>query len=298
MAATRLGQIAPRTSLSYSDNVDGGKSGSFAEIWNSTLTDPDDALQEILTASETVYGFTLGSSFAEPPFSSTIIIGREIRPIHDDETSHYVLTFSLGPVSQKLLDVPVAADWVYSFSSQLSQSETNVDADGAFITVGTITNGADPLPSSGPPYTTVPKSGAQVQKMFPSLAISARAQVLVNPLAASRDIIGKTNLDSVTMDGQVFAIGTLMLTGASISTPNEGEYYTVEYSFEYRSDPLDWFAVVVAIDPKTGKPYQGISGTHYNATPPVDKGTISVADGSIGYKIYGASVFAGLFTLA
>lgn len=297
MAASRVGQLAPRTSLYYSDDVEGGKNGGFTEIWFNDTVDPDDAIQEIITAIETTYGFELGTSFAEAPFSNTIIMGRDIRPLHDDEAQHYLVTYRLGPVRQKLVEIPSLGEWVFSFSSSLSAGETNIDYSGAFITVGTITDSADPLPTTGPPYTTVPKTGAQVQKMFPSVRVTARMQTITNPFPFSAGVVGKLNSTSITMGGQAFAAKTVMLTGANITTPNDGDYYTVEYSFEYRADPHEWDAVVVAIDPKTGKPYQGIECTTYSDGTIKPIGPVAVEEGSKGYQMYEAVSFDNLFTL-
>lgn len=297
MTATIIGQAAPLTSIYYSESIEGGQSGGFSELWESDLTDPDDAMQEILDAA-TGAGRGIGDTFAEAPFSKTVIEGRDIRPISDSDKFRFVLTYSLGPIRKK--KIAATADWVFTFSSSLSTAETNIDAGGRFITVGSITNSADPAPSSGPPYTTVPKTGAQVQKMFPSVKITASGNLDYNPFSDYDDLVGTLNSGTLSLGGVLLADGTTMLTGAQVQTPDEGGRYLVTYEFEYRKSYLDWFAVVVAIDPKTGKPYQGIAGTRYKdktGATVIDKGTISVADGSVGYQIYDKSNLQSLLTV-
>lgn len=277
MTAAKVGGPWPAGSTVYNDGFE-GQSGEYSELWSSTLTNFDNALQEVLDAA-----LQLGTSYAVPPFSKTIIKGRTITPADVDETQLFRLSYTLGNRSRK--QVLTAADWTFSFSSSLSSAQTNVDVDDNFITVGTIAG--DPLTPAVPTATAVPKTGAQVEKMFPSIRITATGQLTSNPYSSFQSMVGKLNSVAMTIDGQSMAIGTTMLVGANVSTPNDGDFYNVDYEYEYREDPLDWFAVVVAIDPKTGKPYEGITGTFYNTAGGTTKGTITVLAGSIGYEMYG-----------
>ena len=279
MAAYLVGYGYPFTSINFSEDIEGGQSGSKADLWRSDAADIDTRLTEVMAAA-----LPLGTIFSTAPFTKTIITNRAVAMVSDSDDLHFVVTYTFGPRKRRV--ITSSADWRFSFSSSVGGAQTNVDADGNFITVGTITNSADPLPTTGPPYTTVPKTGAQVEKLFPSITITAGGIVTSNPFASYKAKVGTLNSVAMTVDGQTLAIGTTMLTSASVSTPNDGDSYNVDYSFEYREDPLDWFAVVVAIDPKTGKPYAGISGTFYNTAAGDTKGTISVVAGSIGYEMY------------
>ena len=294
MAATYIGQ-SPITAVSYEENLDGGITGTFAEVWQSDAVSPDARLQEIITATEQPpYNHIIGNSFTSDPFQQTVIVGRRIQPMSDDDWLTHKVFYTLGPKVKKTIET--TADWVYSFSSSLSAGQTNIDKNGDFITVGTITDSGDPAPTT-PPYTTVPQTGANVEKMFPSVRISARGVLLANPFADFQEKIGTLNSSSMTVDGQTLAEGTTMLVNASVQTPDDGGRYVVNYEFEYRKDPLDWYAVVVAIDPKTGKPYQGIAGTEYNAPANTTKGVINVSKGSVGFAMYEDSDLGSLITV-
>ena len=133
--------------------------------------------------------------------------------------------------------------------------------------------------------------------MFPSVRVTASGLMATNPFSSYKDKVGTLNDSVMTMGGQNFAIGTTMLVSANVQTPNEGLTYTVDYEFEYREDPYDWEAVVVAIDPKTGKPYEGITRTKYSDTTyKPSSGSSGVVDGSLGYSLYRATDLQSLFT--
>lgn len=292
MAATRIGQGTPLSSFTFSDDLDNGQSGSFIELWHSDAGDIDAAMAEIITAIEGTYGFTLGSSFSTAPYDKTVIVGREIKLAFDnDDIDYYHVIYTLGPRKRKT--VATTADWVFSFSSSLSAAETNVDKNNAFITVGTIVG--TPLTPAVPTATEVPKTGAQVEKMFPSIRITASGSVASNPFPSYKGLVGKLNSVAMTVDGQSLAIGTTMLVSADVQTPNDGTNYVVNYVFEYRENKYDWEAVVVAIDPKTGKPYEGIDGTTYSDG--TIRGGSTIAEGSKGYAIYSSGNLGALITV-
>jgi hypothetical protein len=292
MAATRIGQGTPLSSFTFSDTLDGGQSGSFIELWRSDAGDIDAAMAEIITAVEGTYGFTLGSSFSTAPYDKTVIVGREIKLAFDnDDIDYYHVIYTLGPRTRKT--VAATADWVFTFSSSLSSAETNIDKNNAFITVGTIVG--TPLAPAVPTATTVPKTGAQVEKMFPSIRISASGSLAANPFSSYKDMVGKLNSVAMTIDGQTLAIGTTMLVAADVQTPNDGTNYVVNYAFEYRPNKYDWEAVVVAIDPKTGKPYEGIDGTTFSDG--TTRGGSTIAEGSKGYAIYDVADIGSLITV-
>jgi hypothetical protein len=295
MAATYLGQTVAGAP-SFDEDLDGGVAGSFRAVWKSDAAGPDDRIAEIITASESSpYNITLGATFPNPPFDRSVVTGRRINLVSSDDMNTFEVVYTLGATRKKT--IAATSDWVFTFSSSLSGGQTNIDKNGDFITVGTLTSDEEPTPTSGPPYTAVPKTGAQVEKMFPSVRISARGVLAANPFNSFQDLVGKLNSSAMTVDGQTLAIGTTMLVNANVQSPDDGGRYIVNYEFEYRKDPLDWYAVVVAIDPKTGKPYQGIEGTEYNAPASVTKGTISVPSGSVGYAMYDEANLQGLITV-
>ena len=301
MATERIGRGAPIGAYSYSSNLDAGVSGSFVELWRSDA--PEEAVglgtifartQAILNALETTYFIVIGSTATFEPFEKSVVVGIDIRPIEDDDDYLYAVTISLEGKKR------ATTEWVFSFSSSLSTAETNIDINGGLITVGTVVG--TPLVPAVPTATTVPKTIAQVQKMYPSVRITASGNVLANPFLSYHDLIGDLNSTTLTITNPtaggsavVLPIGTTMLVSANVSTPSDGLYYTVDYEFEFRKNPLDWEAVVVAIDPKTGKPYEGIINTTYS------DGTVKgaaggVVDGSKGYALYEKSNLQALFT--
>jgi hypothetical protein len=278
MAATLLGDGAPLTSFNYRDSFENGKSASISQLWHSSASTIGERVQEILDATE----WQLGEILVDDAFVGLQVVARDVSVVNDSDKNIYSLQVTFGPIVR----TDASISFNFTFSSSVSAAQTNIDAAGAFITVGTITGSGDPLPAT-PPYTTVPKTGATVEKLFPSVQITASGRSDTNPFSTARDMVGKLNSDAVTMAGSVFAAGTLMLTGLNISSPDNGETFNIDYTFEYRKDPLDWYAVVVAIDPKTGKPYQGIGGTVFKVPGgDVTKGTPGVTDGSLGYRMY------------
>lgn len=293
MTVARIGEVSPLDSLTYSDDSTGGTSVQYQELWSSTVTDPDTAIADILTAIDSA-GYGLGEGGYSPPFEKCVVISREVRQASPDDRHHWHVTIRLGPRVAPVVNV--TDDWVYSYSSSLGSAETNVDSEGTFIVVGTLAT-ADPTPTGGP-YTAVPRTGAQVQKYFPSVKISVRGQLKTNPFGNFKDKVGTLNSASMTLGGVSMAIGTTMLVNADVSTNTDSIFFNVVYQFEYRQEPLDWYAVVVAIDPTTGKPFQNIKGTLYKV-PEGDetKGDIGVVDGSIGYKIYKSTDLQSLITV-
>lgn len=278
MAATLLGDGTPLTSFNYRDSYENGKSSSITQLWHSDAATIGDRVGEILAATT----WQLGELLTDDAFLGLQVVARDLAIVSDSDDKVFSLQISFGPIVR----TDASVSFNFTFSSSVSAAQTNIDAAGSFITVGTITNSQDPLPAT-PPYTTVPKTGATVEKLFPSVQITASGQSDTNPFSTASQMVGKLNSDAITMGGAVLATGTTMLTGLNISSPDNGETYNIDYTFEYRKDPLDWFAVVVAIDPKTGKPYQGIGGTVFKAVSgDITKGTPGVTEGSLGYRMY------------
>ena len=274
-------------SVEYNDTFQGGVSGSFKHIYTSTLDDVEAAMAEILVSE-----YPVGSLFDNAPFLSCMILSRSLVLIGDTKDT-YQMTVSVGPTT-----IDPSKPWLFQYNSSLSSAETNIDASNKAITVGTLTNTNKPEGTGPnedePPYLGVPKTTVVVQKMFPSLRISADGVLNSNPLGVFRSIIGKLNSSNFTMDGYTYPAGTLMLVGANARALDSSGVYSVSYEFEFRPNKYDWECVVVAIDPKTGQPYQGIEGTLFSDNTTIgDAGTVPF--GSVGYKMYNSASFASLF---
>jgi hypothetical protein len=280
MAATKISD--PITAQNYSSAIDDGVSGSITQLWHSDAADHEAKITEILTANTLVIGY----SFPTGPRKGAVVNDLTLRLISESDPNVFQLDINYGKARRK--NATTINDWVFNSSSSLSMAQTNIDINDDFITVGTVVG--SPLAPAVPTATTVPKTGASVERMFPSTRITTSARVSSVGYSPHNDIfplVGTINNDSFYVDGFYVGEYHMMLVGADITPEGDGEHYNIDYTFEYRTNILDWYAVVVAIDPKTGKPYEGIAGTRYKTvTTDTIKGTITITDGSIGYRIY------------
>jgi hypothetical protein len=291
MAVTKIGQLID--SQSYSDTLDGRFSGSFTNMYQSTLTGAD-AMSDIITYIEGTENIKLGKQISNPPFDKMIVTGRSITPVSGDDKNTFIVAVTFGQKEKKT--IATAADWVFKFSSTLSQTETNQDTYGTYTEVGTLA-GSDATPSGGP-FTAVPQVTATLSKMYPAIRITASGQLDANPWGDYIDKVGTLNSAAMSVDGQTLAIGTTMLVSANVRTPNDGDFYLVDYEFEYREDPNDWYVVATAVNPKTGQPWQNIKEIQYKTAAATysPASATGVEKGAVGFMLYGSTDIGSLIS--
>jgi hypothetical protein len=296
MAATAIkgADAVTISSFSVTDDANNGLSGRQISQWTSNATTFEDKIVEIDAATAAPGGIGLQGSI----FQNSRLVSKRITPAGGGSTDIFNVEFVWGSLSSKGEPSPPTFEssgsnqWVYSFSTTTSQVQTNRDAAGDEIIVGTLESD-DKEVDGNDEVTGIPKSKVMVNKVVPSTTVTARGTLTSNPFAGVSDLVGKLNDSTVTVNppgGSVsFAAGTLMLAGLSITSPANGRAWNVSYTFEYRSDPDDWKAVVVATDPKTGKPYRGLPAI------PVDKEATPAAPyGYVAYEIYEKVSFGAL----
>jgi hypothetical protein len=292
MAVTLISEL--RDGLNYFDNLEGAFGGGFSAIYKSDNLDPDDAIQEVIDYLD-AGNSALGQQFPEAPYDKMIVTSRSITPVSNDDRNHYLVTIQFGPKARKT--VAATADWVFTFSTSLGTADTNKDAYGSFIEVGTLAGDEGTVDGNGD-YTAVPKTSATVSKRFPSVSIRATGQVENNPFSAYNDKVGTLNTTAMTVDGQTLASGTTMLVSANSSTPNDGEFYLVDYEFEYRPTIQDWLVYITAINPKTGQPWSGISGSQdKTGASTYDPVSATPDKGCVGFLMYDATDLGSLITV-
>ncbi len=100
----------------------------------------------------------------------------------------------------------------------------------------------------GPPQAMSEEQGAEVEYMEPQLMVRYRRRENQSPGNNARHFVGKVNSTSVFGDPPRF----WMCTRIDGISDDGGQTYNVTYEFQRNRDT--WDAVVVAIDPATGKP--------------------------------------------
>jgi hypothetical protein len=160
---------------------------------------------------------------------------------------------------------------VATYSATLGAVQTTKDHSGAEMFTGTLPPNdkgkSAPKDYSAPPYK-VPIQPALVEKLVPSVVVTASRLETSLPTSALTTMIGKINSDAVTINGTVFGVKTLLLTSVNATTEDKGTTYSVSYEFQYKSS---WDITVVGIDPDTGSPWASID---------------QVTDGTKPYQLY------------
>ena len=252
--------------------------------------------EQALNAAHTEYNALLGKRVSNIADGTMSLQSFTLAPA-GGETQYLSASFSLGPIKTKRADDPdEPVPWVYTFSTSTMTIQTTRAKGDILITVGSLEDSDDKTEDAGA-ITAIPKTVCTVEKVVPVTRISANGQSTSNPFSSVRGIVGKLNNDAVTIDGVSFDVGTLMLVGVNVSTPNDGKYYNVSYELEYREDPKDWCAVVAGVDPLTGKPYRGIGAIKYllaSGDVLVGGAEETIPDACLGYEIYDSGSFSPL----
>ena len=142
--------------------------------------------------------------------------------------------------------------------------------------------------------TAVPKTIVEVEKMIPAFTITARKRYATKPNISIA--MNKLNGESLSIGDDSYASFTVMLIDAKIETPDNGETWNADFTFQYRPDPKDWGQTVIAYDPKTGKPYRNITGIE-DITYSGSSGSAGVPEACRRYRIYeydDTGIFNGL----
>jgi hypothetical protein len=306
MTCERIALEAPIGATTYSESLSGGLSGGYTEVWRcDTGATAMARIDAIKTQAFASYGYRVGNLFVDAPFTGATIIGLAIAPLQDDQEL-YTLSLQFGPTRQVLIGGDGSGggnQWQFSSQISLASAQTNVDSQGRLIEVGNTDDptAVEPASETDGRYQFVPKTTATVEKQFPVCRFSLSGLLNACPYATFSGLVGKLNSAplnirtySDTGPNITHAALSTMLVGADCSSVDGGSKWSVRYDFEHRPGTYDWFAVVVAINPKTGQPYPGIESTWYDGIGEVPSGGYCQY-GSVGYQIYETADFSVLF---
>lgn len=265
----------------YQDDIEGNITLVGTLPVKSVATGHDGLLECI--QSTLVLGTSITASYPSFPDNAKLI-SRSIRPLGGSQTGKWSMRLVYGPVKNTNAAESGA---VVTFGGALSGKTTNIDKNGNLIYVGTLTT-SEPTPTAGP-YTAVPKTIVEVEKQTPAFTITA-STLYATTAPDIYSLMGKLNGASLKIGPKIFDAKTVMMVDAKVTTPDRGLTWQADFTFQYRPDPNDWTQIVVAYDPKTGKPYQNITEVvAVGAT-----GTAGVIDGAKRYDIYSTADFSPL----
>ena len=203
------------------------------------------------------------------PDNDTIFVsGKSAKPVaKSPDLWEVTVTYAVPDLGSQVVDTGSIA----SFAASLTSAQTTKDKDDNPLTVGTLSKTDPENLSDG----TIHKQTALVEILVPQFAIRAQRKQTFSPVTY-KDIVGKLNSGSVTIDGTSYSNRTLLCTSIQGETRDNGESYNCTFEFQFRDD---WDVEVTAIDPDTGAPYEGIT---------------DITDGTKKYSVYPDTSFGGL----